>query len=87
MIPKKYIIKQINLDKIFKQEKHADKAILLRNNILVLIEETGRPETRDLEKIEATITREALEQIKNALNANPRDIYAFIHFRRDDTFF
>ncbi len=87
MVSREYIIKQINLDKIFKYgTKHVDKALLLRNNILVLIEETGRPEIRDLEKIENTISSENLDLVKSVLSTNLRAVYVFIHFSKGDTF-
>ena len=60
--------------------KHAD-VLYTNNNRGVVVEETGRPEHRDIEKVRETITRGVPSY------ENVRIIAGIIHYRRSDTMF
>jgi len=60
--------------------KHAD-VLYMNNNRGVVVEETGRPEHRDIEKVRETITRGVPGY------ATVRIIAGIIHYRRSDSMF
>ena len=70
-------------EKIGWKEKQADK-LIVSNEIVAVIEETGRPKLDDIVKLEKTI--QALRQgiLRTYLRVNPRKIIAIIHAERRD---
>ncbi len=80
----------IDLDKAagklgLREKKHADKLILLNSEVIVVVEETGRPKLDDVAKLENTVQALKHGVLKEYLKSFPKRIVALIHAKRRDT--
>jgi len=82
-------MKIIDLDKVAGKlglrGKYADKLILLSSEVIVVLEETGRPKPDDVAKLENTIQALKHGVLKRYLKSHPEKIVALIHAKRRDT--
>ncbi len=84
-------MREIDLERIAREEKwsekHADRLLVTKNNIVIVIEETrGRGKKEDIEKILNTINRIAngnvLEKYLNISKSSIEKFIGVIHFYR-----
>ena len=84
-------MREIDLERIAQEEKwsekHADKLLVVENNVVIIIEETrGREKKDDIDKILNTINKiineEILEKYVNISKRSVRKFIGIIHFQK-----
>ena len=83
------VLRKISLDEMpeLSQEQRPDYVLLLDDGEIVLIEETGRPEPKDLNRVAqaALALKEGTFPLR--LSEPPSAITGVVHYRRRDTAF
>jgi len=80
------VVKRRNLDELFpprdaRTPKHPDRALLLDDGEIVIVEETGRPEIKDVQRLERFLRD---FDWKILFDREPRGKTLVLHYRRRD---
>jgi len=83
------VLRKIPLDQVpeLEQEQRPDYVLLLDDGEVVVVEETGRPEPRDLDRVAqaALALKEGAFPLR--VSRSPSAITGVVHYRRRDTTF
>mgnify|MGYP007013857689 CR=1 FL=1 len=83
------VLRKISLDQVpeLEQEQRPDYALLLDDGEVVVVEETGRPEPRDIDRVAQAALALKKGTLPLRVSKSPSAITGVVHYRRRDTVF